>query len=97
MNESDSDKSTNSSVQSFDGTVEFIVKFVDRRRHLRQLGGNPNNGKNDKIGMDGRNGTNVYRFLEPPSHYASFFASQSMAFLLLRAQTIPNVVHATEE
>ena len=79
---------------------------MDRRRHplhLRQLGGNRNsgendiNGKNDKIGTDGRNGTNEYRLLEPPSHFANFFASQSIFFLkeFFRVHTLANVVHAT--
>ena len=62
---------------------------MDRRRHLRfrKLGGNDNNGKNDingkneNIGTDGRNGTNEYRFPEPPSHFANFFASQFFFFL----------------
>ena len=62
-------------------------QFMDRRRHLhpRQLGGNPNNGNNDtngKIGTDGRNETNEYRFPEPPSHFANFFASQAIVFLV---------------
>ena len=37
---------------------------MDGRRHLhlRQPGGNLKNGKNDKIGMDGKN---EYSFLEP--------------------------------
>ena len=35
----------------------------------------------DKIGMDGRNGTNECRFLASPNHIANFFARQSF-FLL---------------
>ena len=84
MNENDSDHSTNSCDQTWNGEVKIIERLMDRRRHLRfrQLGGNPNNGKNDingkneNIGTDGRNGTNEYRFPEPPSHFANFFASQ---------------------
>ena len=88
MKENDGDQSTNRCVQSFDGKVETIDKFMDRRRHLhlRHLGGNPKNGKNDmngkneKIGTGGRNGTNEYRFPLLPSHFANFFASQPIVF-----------------
>ena len=95
MKENDSDQSTNSCVQSFDRKVETIDKFKDRRRHLhlRHLGGNPNNGKNDmygkneKIGTDGRNGRSEYRFPEPPSHFAIFFASQPFFFFCKISRT----------
>ena len=43
--------------------------------------------------MDVRNGTNEYRMLEPPSHFANFFASQSI--FSFHVQTVANVVHAT--
>ena len=35
-------------------------------------------GKNDKIVTDGRNGTNEYRHLDPPSHFVNFFVSQTL-------------------
>ena len=78
--DSDRGRSTSSYVRNFDGNVKVGDKFMNRRRHLhpRQLGGNPNNGK---IGTDGRNETNEYRFPEPPSHFANFFASQAIVFL----------------
>ena len=77
---------------------------MDRRRH-RQPGGNPDNGsggnlkngKNDKIGTDGRNGTTEYRFPEPPSHFANFFASQSIVFShRFRVQTEHLTVRTTD-
>ena len=59
--------------QNLSCKVGFLGKFMDRRRHLhlRQLGGNHKNGKNDmngkndKIGMDGGNGKNEYSFHDP--------------------------------
>ena len=62
--------------QNSSGKVGIIEKFMDRRRrlHLRQPGGNPNHGKKDKIGMDGTNGKNQYRFLEQSSHFPKFTA-----------------------
>ena len=47
-----------------DVSVKIIKKLMDRRRHPlqpRQLGWNPNTGKNDKIGTDGTIGTNKYK------------------------------------
>ena len=93
VNDFDSDRSTNSSDQTWNGEVSTIERYMDRRRHplhLRQPGGNPHsgendiNGKNDKIGTDGRNGTDEYRFPEPPSHFANVFASQWIVFLISR-------------
>ena len=50
-----------------------------RHLHLRQPGGTPNNGKNDKIGTDGRKGATEYRFSEPPSLwcYANLVGDQN--------------------
>ena len=88
--------------------LKIIERFMDRKRHpfhLRQLGGNPYcgkndiNGKNDKIDTGGRSGTNEYSFLEPPSHFANVFASQSIVFWFViefRVQTSAIVVHATQ-
>ena len=59
--------------QTWNGDVGIIGQFMDRRHHLhlRQLGGNLKNGKNDmngntdKTGTDGGNGKNEYSFPEP--------------------------------
>ena len=47
--DSDRGRSTSSYVRNSDGNAKFGDKCMDRRRHLhlRQPGGNPNNGKND--------------------------------------------------
>ena len=60
---------------------------MDRKRHLhlRHPAGNLKNGKNDingksdKIGMYGRNGTNGYRFPELPKSLCKFLC-QSVVF-----------------
>ena len=78
---------TSSYVRNSDANVKIGDKFMGRRLHPlnpRRPGGNPNNGKNDingkndKVGTDGRNWTNEFRFPWPPSHFANFFASQSI-------------------
>ena len=56
--------------------------------HLRELCRNSNNGENDmngvnnKIGMDGRNAKNEYRFSEPLRHFARNFAHIVFPFRL---------------
>ena len=49
----------------------------------RQSGGNTNNGKNDKIGTNGRTEITEYRHPDPFSHFAHFSASQSNFFSCL--------------
>ena len=75
--------------------IDFSSVGHRRRRHLhrqrhggiRNMGKNPNygendiNGKNYKICMDGRNGTNECRFLELPKSLCQFIC-QSVIFLL---------------
>ena len=41
------------------------------------------------------NWTTEFRFPWPPSHFANFFASQSIVLSWFGVQTLPNVVHAT--
>ena len=73
-----------------------------RRRHRQRRGGIRNNGKNgingknDKIGMGGRNGTNEHSFFAVPKLLCTnVFASQSDFFVgTFRVQTLANVVHA---
>ena len=80
--DSDRGRSTSINVRNSDGNVKIGDKFIDRRRHLHPR--HPNNGnttgKNDKIGTDGRNGTNEWRLPERPSHFAHFFSSKSIVF-----------------
>ena len=67
-------RSTSSYVRNVDGNVEIIKKFMDRRHN----GKNHINGKDDKIGTDGRNGN---RFLEPPCHFKMSLPASGSFFL----------------
>ena len=58
---SDRGRWTSNYERNSDGNVQVDDKFMDRKRHPLhpwRLGGNPNNGKNDTNGADGKNGTN---------------------------------------
>ena len=78
-------------------SLKIMEKFMDRGRHLlhlrrtRTVALNDINGKNDKFGSDGRNGTNEYSFLEPPSHFANFFASQSIVFWFNKKTSLADI------
>ena len=50
---------------------------------LDDLEGPPNNGKNDKTGTDGRNGTNEYRCLELPIALCKLLCQSVECFLKL--------------
>ena len=57
--------------------IADVILFI-----LDDLVGTPTvarTGKDDMIGTDGRSGTNEYRFLEPPTHFANFLC-QSVDF-----------------
>ena len=81
------------------------VKSVEHRRrrhrHRQPHGGIPpkleerHQWQERQDGMDGTNGTNEYRFLESPNHFANFFASHPFFVWTFRVQTLGNVVHAT--
>ena len=79
--DSDRGRSTSSYVCNFDGNVKTGDTFMDRFS-LDNLVGTPTlirtapSSKNVKIGTDGKNGTNEYKILEPPSHFGVFLASQ---------------------
>ena len=81
------------------------VKSVEHRRrrhrHRQPHGGIPPKWheryqwQERQDGMDGTNGTNEYRFLESPNHFANFFVSHPFFVWTFRVQTLANVVHAT--
>ena len=94
MNDNDSDHSTNSYVQSCGGRVEIIERLGSQTSFSSsttwwepQQWQERHQWQDDKIGKDGRNGRSEYRFPEPPSHFAIFFASQSTVFFCKISRT----------
>ena len=66
---------TSSYVRNSDANVKIGDKFMGRRLHPlnpRRPGGNPINGKNDKIGTDGRNSATEFRFSWAAKSFCKF-------------------------
>ena len=83
---SDRGRLTSSHVSNFEGNVDIIKKFMDRRRQHRprQSGGDTQQWQDRlqwKEPKDWHGWEYEYRFLEPPTHFANVFPSQPFVFL----------------